>query len=155
VVLLRKRFPQKHNLQTAAVLSVIKVGITFVFVLSNGLWKRSFKESICICSGLWSRVFSFSRLSGRAKFSAGLMKFVGFLKFVLLGCSSIKSVRFSVECMIRSGNFLRTPNHALVITSRSSSRLRRRTFCKLCFCGFAAQKVSTKTQLTNCRCTKR
>jgi hypothetical protein len=37
--LLRKRFPQKPNLQTAAVLSVIKVRITFVFVLSNSLWK--------------------------------------------------------------------------------------------------------------------
>jgi hypothetical protein len=37
VVLLRKRFPQNHNLQTAAVLSVIKVGITFVLVLLNGL----------------------------------------------------------------------------------------------------------------------
>jgi hypothetical protein len=74
VVLLRKSIPQKINLQTAAELGVIKVGITFVFVLSNGLWKRSFKEFICLCSGLWSRVFSFSRLSGRAKFSAGLVK---------------------------------------------------------------------------------
>jgi hypothetical protein len=49
-----------------------------------------------------------------------LMKLISFLKVVLLGCSSIKSVRFLVGCMIRSGNFLRTHNHALVITSRSS-----------------------------------
>jgi hypothetical protein len=56
VVLLRKRFPQKPNLQTAAVLSVIKVRITFVFVHSNSFWKRGFKESICLCSCLWLRV---------------------------------------------------------------------------------------------------
>jgi hypothetical protein len=140
VVLLRKRFPQKRNLQTAAVLSVIKVRITFVFVLSNSLWKRSFNEFICLCIGLWSRVFSLSRLAGRAKFSAVLMKFVGFLKFILLGCSSIKSVRFLVGCMNRSGNFLRTYNHALVITSRSSSRLRRRTFCNVAFLWFCCAK---------------
>jgi hypothetical protein len=74
MVLLRKSIPQNHNLKTAAELGVIKVRITFVFVLSNSLWKRSFNEFICLCSGLWSRVFSLSRLAGRAKFSAVLVK---------------------------------------------------------------------------------
>jgi hypothetical protein len=64
--------------------------------------------------------YSLSRSPDCAKFSAGLMKSVGFLKFILLGCSSIKSVRFLVGCMIRSGNFLLAHNHALFIKSRSS-----------------------------------
>jgi len=148
-------FIATRYLQLAGERNVIKVRNGFVGVHSKNLTQRSFRKFICLCSSLWSQAFSFSRLSGRAKFIAVLVGFIRTLKFVLLGCCSIKSVHFLVGRMSRTGCFLRPFFHALVITSRTSSRLRRWTVCKLCFCGFASQKVSTKPQLTNCPCTWR
>jgi len=81
--------------------------------------------------GLWTQVFSFSRLSGRAKFIAVSIGFISALKLFLLGRCSIKSVHFLVGRMSRTGFFLRPFFHALVITSRTSSRLRRWTVRKL------------------------
>jgi hypothetical protein len=94
VVLLRKRFPQKPNLQTAAVLSVIKLeslSFSCILIVFGSVVLKSLSAFAPACG---HEFYSLSRSPDCAKFSAGLMKFVGFLKFILLGCSSIKSVRF-------------------------------------------------------------
>jgi hypothetical protein len=94
VVLLRKSNPQNRNLQTAVVRGVI-VYFLGVFLSQLKSTKRA-KAAVSIVSPavrltLWSVSRSSRPFHWRAKFSAVLMEWVGSLKIIVLGRSSIKS----------------------------------------------------------------